>query len=124
MYGYFPLGLENDKALLGVPPMSERNPDFGFSIGRGAWTFVPGEWCVIAIRVKLNDLGETNGEKFSLESAFNMAQIIVRTGEVQVFANGTSVLHARGVVIREKGETVVRGAHFQTFFGGQCVPSL
>lgn len=62
IYAYLPLKAENDQALLSVPPISERNPDFGFSIGRGAWTFVPGEWSVIAIRVKLNDFDSANGE--------------------------------------------------------------
>lgn len=61
IYAYLPLVKENTDVLCKVPPKSEQNPDYGFSIGRGAWRFEPGKWTVIAQRVKLNDAGEANG---------------------------------------------------------------
>ncbi|KAG8862228.1 hypothetical protein FRB96_001807 [Tulasnella sp. 330] len=99
IYAYLPLTEENTDVLCKVPPKSEQNPDYGFSVGRGAWRFKPGKWTVIAQRVKLNDIGVANGE-------------------IDIWANGEKVICATGIVIRENSDTVVRGAHFQTFFGG------
>ncbi|KAG9035943.1 hypothetical protein FRB95_010151 [Tulasnella sp. JGI-2019a] len=99
IYAYLPLVKENTDVLTRVPPKSEQNPDYGFSIGRGAWRFKPGKWTVVAQRVQLNDAGVANGE-------------------IDIWANGEKVICATGVVIRENPDTVFRGAHFQTFFGG------
>ena len=35
-----------------------------------------------------------------------------------MFINGASVLRAMGLMIRRDENTVFRGIHFQTFFGG------
>lgn len=97
VYAYLPDAKEND-VLLQIKG-SEKNPKYGFSIARGAFTFPTGEWTVVAERVKLNDAGKPNGE-------------------IELFVNGKSVISASGIVIREHAESVFRGAHFQTFFGG------
>jgi len=103
IYAYLPLVPSNDEQLSKIPPFSRRNPDYGFSIGRGAWSFRPGKWTAIAIRARLNRIG-------------------AHDGEIQVFVDGVSVIHATGVVLRERAETVFRGAHVQTFFGGSSAP--
>ena len=41
-----------------------------------------------------------------------------RLGEVELWANGKSVIHATGLEIRSLPETMVRGAFVQSFFGG------
>ena len=46
---------------------------------------------------------------------------IISLGEIQIFVNGASVTHATGIVLRERTDTVFRGAHVQTFFGGKLV---
>ncbi|KAF9512951.1 polysaccharide lyase family 14 protein [Hydnum rufescens UP504] len=84
IYAYLPLVPSNDEQLSKIPPFSRRNPDYGFSIGRGAWA-------------RLNRIG-------------------AHDGEIQVFVDGVSVIHATGVVLRERAETVFRGAHVQTSF--------
>ncbi|KDQ20233.1 polysaccharide lyase family 14 protein [Botryobasidium botryosum FD-172 SS1] len=100
LYAYLPTAPENDAVLLKVPPFSERNPDYGFSVGRGSWKFIPGEWATMAQGVKLNDIGKANGE-------------------IEIWVNGKVVIKATGIVIRQgSNESVIRGAHFQTFFGG------
>lgn len=61
LYTYLPVTDENTSQLLKVPPKSFRNPDYGFSVGRGAFHFAPGEWTVVTERIKLNDVGSSNG---------------------------------------------------------------
>jgi hypothetical protein len=62
IYAYMPLDDANDKNLLRVPPLSKRNPDYGFSVGRGAFQFTPGKWVTVAQRVRLNDPARADGE--------------------------------------------------------------
>ena len=100
IYTYIPLLDHNTERLLGIPPESHKNPDYGFSVGRGAWKFPKGTWTTIAERVKLNGIGETDGE-------------------VQLWINGVSVIHATGLILREDMEAHIKGLHFQTFFGGE-----
>lgn len=45
-----------------VPPESHKNPDYGFSVGRGAFKFPKGAWTTIAERVKLNTVGKADGQ--------------------------------------------------------------
>ena len=42
-------------------PLSHKNPDFGFSVGRGAFSFPKGVWTTVAERVKLNTIGQADG---------------------------------------------------------------
>lgn len=99
LYAYTPINKTNEKALLAVPPFSKTNSDYGISVGKGAWTFEPGVWTTIAERVKLNSIGEADGE-------------------VQVWINGQCVIHAKGLILRVDEESHIKGMHFQTFFGG------
>ena len=100
IYTYIPLLDHNTERLLGIPPESHKNPDYGFSVGRGAWKFPKGTWTTIAERVKLNGIGETDGE-------------------VQLWIDGVSVIHATGLILMEDMEAHIKGLHFQTFFGGE-----
>lgn len=97
LYAYLPNVPEND-VLLSVPGTVKDN-NFGWSIGRGAFAFVPGKWTVLAQRVKLNDFGAANGE-------------------LELFVDGVSVICASGLVISQHVDTRLRGVQFQTFFGG------
>ena len=103
LYAYLPLLQQNADAVAKVPPVTDENPVYGFSIGRGAFTFPTGKWITVAQRIKLNDP----------PSAFN--------GEVEVFVNGNSTIRVTGVAMRTGKETnsVIRGMHFETFFGGK-----
>lgn len=65
LYTYLPLNDVNRRALLSVPDSIE-NSDYGFSVGRGVWKFVSGRWYAVAIRVKMNHVGEEDGEWFVL----------------------------------------------------------
>jgi hypothetical protein len=60
IYAYLPVNETNTNALLAVPPYSKANPDYGISVGIGAWTFGSGIWTAIAQRVKLNDIGRAD----------------------------------------------------------------
>ncbi|KIJ66172.1 polysaccharide lyase family 14 protein [Hydnomerulius pinastri MD-312] len=99
VYAYTPLNDTNKKVLLAIPPGGQTNSDYGISTGRGAWNFEPGVWTTVAERVKLNEIGEANGE-------------------VQLWINGACVIHARGLILREDETSHIKGMHFQTFFGG------
>ncbi|KAL7277514.1 hypothetical protein ACG7TL_008435 [Trametes sanguinea] len=102
LYAYVPQDARNSERLKEIPPRSIQHPDYGFSVGRGAWQFEPGRWIRVMERVKLNDVGQENGR------------------EIEVFIDGKSVILASGLVLRtEEGrEAHVQGLHFQTFFGG------
>lgn len=63
LYTYLPICPTNSSRLLEVPPLSKENPDFGFSVGRGACKLdsAVGRWLSVAIRTKLNTVGKENG---------------------------------------------------------------
>jgi hypothetical protein len=91
----------NATQQLKVPPLSVENSDYGFSVGRGAFNFkqAVGNWVTVAIRVRLNDIGVDNGE-------------------IEVWIDGCSVISVDGLALRSSTSSVLRGMHFQTFFGG------
>ena len=64
LYAYLSPTESNLARLAAVPPISIQNPDYGFSVGRGAWTFRPGRWATVVERVKLNDPGVKNGSLY------------------------------------------------------------
>ncbi|EJD01737.1 uncharacterized protein FOMMEDRAFT_22090 [Fomitiporia mediterranea MF3/22] len=102
LYAYLPLYDENTSRLLEIPPKSFRNPDYGFSVGRGAFTFKAGNWTTITERVKLNDIGVANGE-------------------IEIRINGNSSILATGLILRTTEESAIQGMHFETFFGGHTL---
>ncbi|KAI0090833.1 hypothetical protein BDY19DRAFT_905074 [Irpex rosettiformis] len=101
LYTYLPNNPANTASLRSIPPKSIQHPDYGFSVGRGAWTFQPGRWTAVAERVKVNTIGNADGE-------------------IEVFIDGRSVILAKGLILRdeEAPDSHVQGLHFQTFFGG------
>ncbi|EIN10588.1 hypothetical protein PUNSTDRAFT_64709 [Punctularia strigosozonata HHB-11173 SS5] len=99
IYAYMPLEDANESSLLRVPPSSKRNPDYGYSVGRGSFQFVAGQWITIAQRVRLNEPGRPDGE-------------------MQLWVDGKSVIEVSGLVFRSTDAACIKGIHFQTFFGG------
>ncbi|KAG8733276.1 hypothetical protein FRC11_007452 [Ceratobasidium sp. 423] len=73
--------------------------DYGWSLGRGKWTWATGQWQTIAQKVTLNTPGKNDGS-------------------VIVYSNGAVVYEAKNIVIRAKESAAPRGAMVQTFFGG------
>lgn len=98
-YTYLPPSFRENKKLCNVKPFSECNPTYGASVGRGAFTFATGRWTTVAERIRLNDIGQANGE-------------------LELFADGKSVVKVDGLVLRDKDEGRMRGIQMQTFFGG------
>ncbi|KZT27188.1 polysaccharide lyase family 14 protein [Neolentinus lepideus HHB14362 ss-1] len=98
LYAYLPLTPNNTSRLLAVPS-SKQNPDYGFSVGRGLFSFPAGQWTTVAERVRLNDVGQENGE-------------------VEVYIDGVSMIRVHGLTLRDETAPHVKGMHFQTFFGG------
>lgn len=99
IYSYLPPSEEANKRVCNVAPQSDCNPEYGSSVGRGAFTFTPGKATTLSIRVRLNDVGKQNGE-------------------MELFANGKSVINVDGLVLRQNANGKIRGLQFQTFFGG------
>lgn len=62
LYAYVAPNTPNTVQLSSVPPWSKQNPDYGFSVGRGAFGFEAGRWHTVAERVKLNEVGCDDGE--------------------------------------------------------------
>lgn len=82
-----------------VAPKSECNPTYGASVGRGSFSFEAGKWTTVSQRVRLNDVGQANGE-------------------LELFANGESVVKVDGLILRASDAGRLRGIQMQTFFGG------
>ncbi|RPD58093.1 hypothetical protein L226DRAFT_546999 [Lentinus tigrinus ALCF2SS1-7] len=101
LYAYLPHEQRNTDRLLPIPPKSIQHPDYGFSVGRGAWTFTARKWTRVLELVKMNAPGKEDGE-------------------IRVYIDGKLVIHATGLILRtEQGQDGrVQGLHFQTFFGG------
>ena len=103
LYVYLPTSAtsSNTAALCDTPPKSFCNDDYGWSLGRGAFSFEPGKRTTVSQRVRMNDEGQENGE-------------------MELFVEGKSVVNVKGVVLGASGSSRVRGMQMQTFFGGTC----
>ena len=99
LYTYLPPGFDANNRVCNVAPSSDCNPTYGASVGRGSFNFAKGGWTTVSERVKLNDVGKSNGE-------------------IQLFVNGKSVINVNGLVLRDSAAGRIRGMQFQTFFGG------
>jgi len=103
LYTYLPspenAGFEANQKLCTVAPRSECNPTYGASVGRGAFDFKSGQWNTVSQRVRLNDVGQSNGE-------------------LELFFNGKSVINVSGLKFRNNAQGRFRGLQAQTFFGG------
>jgi hypothetical protein len=97
-YTYLPQ-LPANKKLCTVKPQSVCNPTYGASVGRGAFDFKVGVWNQISERVRLNDVGQANGE-------------------LELFFNGKSVINVSGLILRHTAKGRIFGIQMQTFFGG------
>ncbi|KAH6559843.1 hypothetical protein BASA50_006322 [Batrachochytrium salamandrivorans] len=81
-----------------VPPRTICNPDFGTSLGRGAWTWRTGRWVTASETITLNTLGETDGA-------------------IEVKIDGVTMLSFDQIAWRTANFGFL-GIHFDTFFGG------
>jgi hypothetical protein len=88
-----------NKKQCNVAPQSDCNPTYGASIGRGSFHFATGAWTTVSERVRLNDVGQANGE-------------------LELFVNGKSVINVKGLILRDSASGKMRGIQMQTFFGG------
>lgn len=98
VYTYLPLTSANQKAQLKVKG-TVGNPEYGISVGRGAYSFAAGEWVSVAEHITLNDPGQNNGK-------------------ITLYVDGEPVINLTGVSMRTSSDSVFQGMHFQTFFGG------
>ncbi|WWD20376.1 hypothetical protein CI109_104852 [Kwoniella shandongensis] len=80
-------------------PYTETDTGYGESIERGAYTWATGRWQTVAIRVKLNDVGQANGEQ-------------------ELVVDGQSVINLTGLTFATTEGTRIYGIMAQTFFGG------
>lgn len=106
LYTYLPShenpGFEANRNLCDVAPSSHCNPTYGASVGRGAFDFKSGQWNTVSQRVRLNDVGRSNGE-------------------LELFFNGKSVINVSGLKFRDNAQGRFRGLQAQTFFGGKAL---
>ena len=99
VYTYLPPKFEENDVQCHVKPLSDCNPTYGASVGRGAFHFQAGQWTTVAQRVRLNDAGQANGE-------------------IELFVGGESKIKVSGLVLRGSSAGRIRGIQIQTFFGG------
>jgi hypothetical protein len=77
-------------------PSSEEH---GTSLGRGCWTFTPGDWTTMRQRVQLNAPGAADGR-------------------ITVWQDDELVLDRAGLDFRSTDQLRIDGVFFSTFFGG------
>lgn len=99
MYTYLPPAYSANDAVCDVAPYSTCNDQYGASVGRGSFAFEAGKSTAVSMRVRLNDAGQQNGE-------------------LQLWANGQSVINVGGLVLRDSDAGRIQGLMMQTFFGG------
>lgn len=78
------------------------NPQYGASLMRGSFTFTPGQWKTVAQRLKLNTVGNANGE-------------------LELFVDGQSTIKATGLILTGSNLGRIRGLFMQSFFGGESM---
>ncbi|KAF8062352.1 hypothetical protein FPV67DRAFT_1702853 [Lyophyllum atratum] len=83
--------------------MSDCNPTYGASVGRGSFHFAAGQWTTVSERVCLNDVGQANSE-------------------LKLFINGKSVVNVNGFILRDNALGRMCGIQMQTF-GGTTLPA-
>lgn len=100
LYTYLPPSAQaqNKKAVCSSTNTS-CDGDYGWSLGRGTWSWTPGQWMTVAQKVTLNDPGKANGQ-------------------VIMYIDGKEVYTADNIVLRTTAGSVPRGAMVQSFFGG------
>lgn len=79
--------------------VANKRSDYGASIGRGNWTFEPGQWMEIQQEIVLNDPGEADGV-------------------VRLWVDGRQVIDQSDLVYRTVDDAGIDGLMFSTFFGG------
>ena len=103
LYAYVPQNTENANALANATPKTPDvppNDEYGTSVGRRSFTWKTGAWTHVAQRVKLNTVGQANGE-------------------MEIFIDGKSTIRVTGLKLRTSNSNKVRGMVIQTFFGGE-----
>ncbi|TBU29334.1 hypothetical protein BD309DRAFT_357757 [Dichomitus squalens] len=99
IYTYLPPDFSANKAVCNVAPESDCNDTYGASVGRGSFYFKAGARTTIGQRVRLNDVGQENGE-------------------IELFVEGKSIWTVSGLVLRSSSAGKFQGIQMQTFFGG------
>ena len=100
LYTYLPPDYTANQVVCSVPPLSLCNSVDGQSIGRGSFNWTTGGRTTVSERVRLNDVGQANGE-------------------LQLFVGGKSVINVGGLVLVNSSEGRIQGLMMQTFFGGE-----
>lgn len=103
LYTYLPLTSANNASQFAVPG-TVADSDYGYSVGRGSFTFPTGKWLTVAQRVRLNTIS-SNGT-------------IGQDGAIQVWVDGVPTIDLEKVQLRSDNQSTIMGMHFQTFFGG------
>jgi Polysaccharide lyase 14 len=67
-------------------------------------------------------------EQRTVRNSFNSMALIHSSlltvyciGEIQLWIDGISAISVSGLTLRDTEEGKIKGMHFQTFFGGECV---
>ncbi|WVQ96064.1 hypothetical protein IAU59_003164 [Kwoniella sp. CBS 9459] len=80
-------------------PYTDSDTGYGESIQRGAYSWATGRWTTVAMRLKLNDIGQSNGEQ-------------------ELVVDGQTVISLKDLTFATAEGTKIYGIMAQTFFGG------
>jgi len=100
IYNYLPFNSSDaNPNYCNLTSQSVCNPEYGDSVGRGAFTFSTGAWNTVAQRFKMNDLGQANGEQ-------------------ELYVNGQSMIQVPNMEYAQVEGFKFYGIMAQTFYGG------
>jgi len=104
-YAYLPTGLpgNDDPNVCNAPPFSHCNPQYGASVGRGAYTYAKRRWTTVTQHIRLNNKGKADGR-------------------IRIYANGKQVIDYNGITLVQNPDTgAIRNIMPQSFYGGEVV---
>ena len=104
LYWYVNRALQTSAFIKTPGLIHDVNADFGWSIGRGYWTFKTNAWTKLKQVVTLNTF-DNNGKPLA-------------NGKIVVYVNGEAKLTMDKIALRKTASIKAIGIQFDTFFGG------
>lgn len=105
LYAYLPPSAKSGNKAAVCEGNISCDEDYGWSLGRGSWMFIPGKWQTIAQKITLNEIGKSDGS-------------------VIVYVDGKEAYAANNIVLRVSKPNVPQGIMVQSFFGGMVSTRL
>lgn len=116
MYAYIPKNMQvsnicNEKDVI-------CNSEYGYSFGRGSFSWKPQSWNTVTQTIHLNTVGKKDGTallQFNGKTAFKMNSLVYRESAYAVAGIGK---HCAPLHFQPRCDFLMNPLDFETFFGG------